>query len=495
MKAIMVMFDSLNRRMLPSYGCDWTHAPNFRRLEEKSVVFDNCYVGSLPCMPARRELHTGRYNFLHRVWGPLEPFDDSMPQILGDSGIYTHLTTDHYHYFEDGGATYHTRYNSWEFIRGQEADPWKGVVDKPDIPENRIGRNNYMTDRFFRNLPWMRGEKNHPATLTFDAGLEFLDRNAEKNDWFLQIEAFDPHEPFYSPDEYKDLYRHDYNGPDFDWPEYTRVAETPEQVEHLRRQYAALLSLCDAQLGRLLDVMDARDMWKDTMLIVCTDHGFLLGEHGWWAKNIPPYYNEVAHTPLYIWDPRSGKSGERRSALVQMIDFAPTLLEFFGREIPADMQGHALRETVAGDARVRDACLFGIHSGHVCCTDGRYVYMRAPATPDNLPLHSYTLMPTHMLKRFETRELETAELAGPFSFTKGCKVLKMRYFGRPKQIGTIDPYSQGTMLFDLYADPAQEAPLTDPGIERYMIKHMVTLMRHNDAPEDQYRRLGLENAL
>ena len=77
MKAIMVMYDSLNRHMLPNHGCDWTLAPNFARLAERAVTFDNHYVGSMPCMPARREMHTGRYNFLHRSWGPHEPFDDS----------------------------------------------------------------------------------------------------------------------------------------------------------------------------------------------------------------------------------------------------------------------------------------------------------------------------------------------------------------------------------------------------------------------------------
>ena len=64
MKVIMVMFDTLNRRHLPPYGCDWTHAPNFARLAERTVLFENAYVSSMPCMPARRELHTGRYNFL-----------------------------------------------------------------------------------------------------------------------------------------------------------------------------------------------------------------------------------------------------------------------------------------------------------------------------------------------------------------------------------------------------------------------------------------------
>ncbi|MFP3903163.1 MAG: sulfatase-like hydrolase/transferase, partial [Armatimonadota bacterium] len=79
MRVIMVMFDTLNRRFLPPYGCDWIHAPNFQRLAERTVTFSNAFVGSMPCMPARREIHTGRYNFLHRAWGPLEPFDDSMP--------------------------------------------------------------------------------------------------------------------------------------------------------------------------------------------------------------------------------------------------------------------------------------------------------------------------------------------------------------------------------------------------------------------------------
>ena len=75
MKAVMLMFDSLNREMLEPYGCDWTKTPNFERLAERSVRFTQCYAGSLPCMPARRELHTGRYNFLHRSWRPVEPFD------------------------------------------------------------------------------------------------------------------------------------------------------------------------------------------------------------------------------------------------------------------------------------------------------------------------------------------------------------------------------------------------------------------------------------
>ena len=77
--------------------------------------------------------------------------------------------------------------------------------------------------------------------------------------------------------------------------------------------------MCDAYLGKLLDVFDKLDLWKDTMLIVNTDHGYLLGEHGHWAKNYMPQYNEIANTPLFIWNPRFKIKGERRKSLVQTI--------------------------------------------------------------------------------------------------------------------------------------------------------------------------------
>ena len=134
MKAVMVMYDSLRLDMLPSYGGQEVELSNFRRLAEHTAIFDNSYVCSMPCMPARRELHTGRANFLHRSWGPIEPFDDSMPEILKQNGIYTRIVTDHNHYVEDGGGTYCTRYSTWECNRGQEGDPWKGSAGP--VPEN-----------------------------------------------------------------------------------------------------------------------------------------------------------------------------------------------------------------------------------------------------------------------------------------------------------------------------------------------------------------------
>lgn len=490
MKAIMVMFDSLNRHMLPPYGCEWVHAPNFERLTENSVLFDNCYAGSMPCMPARRELHTGRYNFLHRSWGPIEPFDDSMPEILRNNDIYTHLVTDHVHYWEDGGLTYHTRYESYELVRGQEGDQWKGKVEPPhDLPpQNRTNAPDQpkrMWEQDWINRSYMPSPKDQPQAKTFQLGLEFMRSNHETDNWFLQIETFDPHEPFFTHQEFKDFYPHDYDGTLSDWPSYGPVVEPREQVEHVRYEYAALVSMCDAYLGKVLDLMDELNMWQDTMLIVCTDHGFLLGEHGWWAKNVQPWYNEIAHTPMFIWDPRSGKKNERRGGLVQMIDIPATLLDFFGVPLPSDMQGIPLGDTICDDKPVREAALFGVHGGHVNVTDGHYVYMRAPANPENKPLFEYTLMPTHIRSHFSIDELKTAELAEPFSFTKDVRLLKI------EACPWIKAHPFGTLLFDLHTDPGQKEALEAPDIEAMMIQHLIRLMLANDSPVEQFERLGL----
>ncbi|MCY3622756.1 MAG: sulfatase, partial [Gammaproteobacteria bacterium] len=323
MKAVMVMYDSLNRHMLPNYGCDWTLAPNFVRLGERAVTFDNHYVGSMPCMPARRELHTGRHNFLHRSWGPFEPFDDSTFTILKQNGVYTHLVSDHYHYWEDGGATYHHRYSSWVNVRGQEGDAWKGEVADPEIPEHhgRIVRQDWI------NRKYMDQEHLTPQARTFAEGLEFLETNRDQDNWYLQIETFDPHEPFFTLKQWKDRYNYEWDGPHFDWPLYERVSEDPDAVEYLRYQYAALLTQCDHYLGRVIDFMDEHDMWRDTMLLVVTDHGFLLGEHDWWGKARMPWYNETAHIPFFCWDPRTGVKGVRRRSLTTTIDVGPTLLD------------------------------------------------------------------------------------------------------------------------------------------------------------------------
>ncbi|MDY3918426.1 MAG: sulfatase [Candidatus Limivivens sp.] len=499
MKAIMVMFDSLRRDLLESYGCDWTITPNFKRLADRSIQFEQCYAGSLPCIPARRELHTGRANFLHRDWGPVEPFDDSMPELLKNAGVYTHLVSDHMHYWGDGGATYAPRYHSWECSRGQMGDAWKPDLSfknsQKTIFKSKTEGLEYPSpakiNQDLSNRRFMMEEDLTPQAKTFAGGLEFIHRNHGNDNWFLQIETFDPHEPFFSLKDdqamYPDVFLGDAAEFDYDWPPYAQVAESDENIKKVRYSYASLLTKCDKYLGKVLDVMDQYDLWKDTMLIVNTDHGFLLSEHGWWGKSCMPCYDEIVHLPLYVYDPRRKEfAGQKRYSIVQTVDIPATLLEFFQVEIPEDMEGRPLCKVIEREEPIRNYAVFGLFGSQINVTDGRYVYMLSEKRPE-IPLYAYTLMPTHMMNRYTMEELRHAELSEPFSFTKKCPVLKI-----PTRNIFNNTSCFGTNLYDLQTDLREECPIQDERVEKRMRSYLREFMKKNDAPPEAYVRYGLE---
>lgn len=495
MKTVFVLFDSLNRHMLGCYGGTRIPTPNFDRLAARSKVFDKHYVGSLPCMPARRDLLTGRLTFLHRSWGPLEPFDDAFPEIMKKNGIHTHLVTDHFHYWEDGGATYHTRYSTHEFVRGQENDPWKAMVQPHwERLREKYHEAQFSTDRASKFVPYMinrefiKDEEDFPSVQCFAQGFEFLDRNRDADDWFLQIETFDPHEPFYAPERFKDAFRTGWNGPIRDWPRYGRVEEIAEEADELRANYYAVVALCDFLLGQLLDHFDAHDLWKDTALVVSTDHGFLLGEHDFWAKNRMNLYEEIVHIPLLIHDPRN-PGASREARLTQSVDIAPTLLDLYGLHPAQNTEGRSL----FGDAD-RQALIFGYFGGAVNVTDGRYTYHRFPEDLLNQEIYQYTVMPTHINRPFSPEELAGATLAPPFGWTKDVPLLKVPVIERSPMYHNYGPgqiLESDTRLYDLTTDPGQEKPIDDMANEKRLVDLMLGLMQANEAPPEAFTRLGV----
>ncbi|MGB2106940.1 MAG: sulfatase [Candidatus Puniceispirillum sp.] len=496
MKVVFVLLDSLNRKAMEPYGETAVHTPNFKRFQQRAVTFDNHYVGSLPCMPARRDLHTGRTHFLHRSWGPLEPFDDSFPELMKQNGTYAHLITDHHHYFADGGATYHQRYSSWELVRGQAIDRWKADV-APDLDKFKAKyhpvqhhRINYMINR-----EHMQAEEDYCSPKLFKLANEFLTTNHEADNWFLQLECFDPHEPFHAPMRFRDLYETSYDGPILDWPIYDRVTETPEEISELRANYAALVTMTDEYFGTLLDFFDKHDMWADTALVLTTDHGFLLGEHDWWAKNRMPVYDEIAHIPLMIYHPDfAEQGGSRRKALTQTTDLMPTMLEMTGISVPEDVSGTSLLPVLENDQPLRESVIFGYFGAAVNVTDGNYSYFHYPVVQGADNLYEYTLMPTRMTSRFSIKELLGATLHPSFSFTKGAQVLrlnpKVSDAGDPIEVQGLPFADMKSALYDLASDPGQSTPIDAPDViakfQGYIIDNMIKM----DAPPEAFERFG-----
>jgi arylsulfatase A-like enzyme len=259
-----------------------------------------------------------------------------------------------------------------------------------------------------------------------------------------------------------------------------------------------VVALCDHLLGQLLDYFDRHDLWRDTALVLTTDHGFLLGEHDFWAKNRMNLYEEISHIPLFIYHPDlASQAGTRRRALSQNIDLAPTFLELFGAARPPEMQGHSLVPVLACDQRLREAALFGYFGGAVNLVDGRYTYFRYPPDLASQEVYQYTVMPTHLKAFFTPEELAAAELARPFSFTKGAPLLKVPVIDRSPMYHNYGPGSllqNQTVLFDLETDPGQERPLHDAAIEARIAAQMRALMAANDAPPEAFARIGLEEA-
>lgn len=496
MRTVFVLFDSLNRLALECYG-GTVATPNLARFAERAVTFDTHYVGSLPCMPARREMHTGRLNFLHRSWGPLEPFDVSCPEVLKGDGTYTHLITDHYHYWEDGGLTYHNRFSTWEFMRGQEWDPWRALVEPPlatfretyhPLQRDGPGRLQGMINREF-----VKSEEDYSMVRCFDRAFEFLDANGRSGDWLLPLECFDPHEPFFAPERFRALYPTGYDGPILNWPRYRRVEESAAEVDEVRANYAALVSMCDWYFGKLLDYFDDHDLWRDTALILTTDHGFMLAEHDWWAKSRMPFYEEISHIPLLVYHPDHARSGgTRRRALTQTVDIMPTLLDIHGSAAPDTVEGHSLLPLLEADRPLRRAALYGRFGAATNVTDGRYTYFRYPEDIENQELWEYTLLPTHQRAMFAREEFQGATLEDSFAFLRGFPVLKLPAGKAPTTGQGARIADARTVLYDLQADPRQIAPVDDPEIEARLVAEMIGIMQRNEAPPEAYRRLGLD---
>ena len=104
-----------------------------------------------------------------------------MPEILRSHGIHTHLVTDHQHYWEDGGATYHHRYQTWDIVRGQEGDRWKADLSDAAIDTTSLN-NKYRPVEWTRqdwvNRSFMKRQEDMPQHRVFEGGLEFLERNS-----------------------------------------------------------------------------------------------------------------------------------------------------------------------------------------------------------------------------------------------------------------------------------------------------------------------------
>ncbi len=139
--------------------------------------------------------------------------------------------------------------------------------------------------------------------------------------------------------------------------EYNAMKDTATADEMIRwkyqqymRDYCAVVKGVDENVGRLLDYLEQIGELDNTIIIYTSDQGFFLGEHGWFDKRF--MYEECQRTPLMVRYPKAVKAGTRTKALAMNIDYAPTLLDFAGVEIPADIQGRSLKGVLTSKGKI-----------------------------------------------------------------------------------------------------------------------------------------------
>jgi arylsulfatase A-like enzyme len=415
--------------------------------------------------------------------------------------VTTQLITDHPHLFETGGENYHVDFTAWDYQRGHEGDAWKTRPDPSWAGAPAFGRGHMPYDN---SRGYFRGEADFPGPRTLAAGARWLEENAGAHDrFFLMIDEFDPHEPFDTPEPWASRYDPDWEGPHLIWPPYAVGALAKgiideRQGRQIRACYGAKLSMIDAWLGRILDAMDAKGLWDDTLFVLCTDHGHYLGEKDIWGKPGAPLYETIAHIPLLIAGPRL-ESGSC-DALTTSVDLYATLAEVFGAG-PARHVTHgvSLLPLLRGEAReVRDHVLAGVWGREVHLVERDRKYVRAP-TGANAPLAMYSnrwsTMPTHVLAR--EQELPLPDHRAILDRMPGSPVPVLRQVW---EAGDRVPFwaatrFRGNMLFDPAADPGEETNLAGGADEAGAAARLAAALAAIGAPESQFERLGLSLAI
>jgi arylsulfatase A-like enzyme len=257
-------------------------------------------------MPARHDILCGSLDFLWRAWGSVELWEEAITAGLTRCGVTTQLISDHPHLFESGGENYHVDFTAWDYERGHEGDPWKTRPDPSWQGAPRFGRGHMPYDK---SRGWVRDESDFPGPRTLGAAARWLDDNAGAHDRFLLfVDEFDPHEPFDTPEPWASLYDPEWQGSHLIWPPYMQGAIekgvlSEAQARQLRASYGGKLSMIDHWLGRVLEAVDRNNLWDDTLIVICTDHGHYLGEKDIWGKPGVPVYQPLAHIPHLIHHP------------------------------------------------------------------------------------------------------------------------------------------------------------------------------------------------
>lgn len=375
---VFILSDDHAVRAVSAYGNSIAATPNIDRIAAAGVRFDRAYVGNAICGPSRATLLTGLHShangFYSNEWsGPFDGQQQTLPALLHDAGYQTAVIGKWHLYSDPVG------FDHWDVIDNvlEQGTYYNPAFRSPDGVEETTG---YVADIVTdKSLAWL--EQTNKAGKPF---FLLYSHKAPHRDWLPgpeELRAWDEDARIAEPDTLlRDLSgltqaRREARMRIADYMTDTDVklqqgnALTPEQealwhaafdegnqrylaakldddaalrwkYQRYVKSYAASVRSMDRQIGRLLDYLEAHNLVENTLVVYSSDQGFFLGENGWFDKR---WMDEMSsRVPLLMAWPGHIAPGATSDALVQNIDFAPTLLDAAGVTAPKPMHGVSL---------------------------------------------------------------------------------------------------------------------------------------------------------
>jgi arylsulfatase A-like enzyme len=404
MNIVLVVFDSLRKDCVGCYGgAPWgkVHTPRLDALAEESLVFDEVYPESLPTLPTRRALYTGQrvypfHNADFRLkgdfvgaagWGPIPEDQPTLAEMLSESGYRTGLIADVYHMFKPS-KNYWRGFDQWMFLRGQETDkyrsgpkPSKETLDHWLSPEFQNDRRIWFLTQCLMNMHDRTVEEDYFNARVLIESARWLQQNQDADKLFLVVESFDPHEPWFVPEQYRRMYD-DGDGPENVVSGYMGTdTMPPELLRRTRANYSGLVTMCDRWFGHLYDTMRTLGLLENSLLIVTSDHGHSIGDRNYIGKRGYPSGREVFDIPLLVRHPDGIGAGKRSDFILQHTDITALILEFAGIQPPQPIHGKPFwQAALDGGPALRDHVTVGWNTAMTVIDDDWWLNAKIDGT-------------------------------------------------------------------------------------------------------------------
>ncbi len=331
------------KAIMGCYGNKVVQTPNLDRLAARGMVFDRAYCQFPVCNPSRTSFLTGlrpdRTGILNnaRSWHDAIGDRVTLPRLFRNNGYYT----------VGFGKVFHG---------GEKHDDplaWDERYEYRVTEKGRRGRGRNLTGGRVKWCSWLAAEgqdEDQPDGMFAKKAVEVLGQKRNKP-LFMAIGFHKPHDPFNAPKKYFDMYKLE----DMEPPVVPEGAETIEtyaigsgwkaefdkfglrEKREFMRAYYACLTFTDAQIGKVLDELDSRRLWENTAVLFVGDHGYELGEHNWWNKNV--LFEDSTRVPMIGVVEGITKAATRCDRFVEMVDIYPTFTDICGIKAPDDLDG------------------------------------------------------------------------------------------------------------------------------------------------------------